>query len=565
MLKSIFISNYALITSLQIDFESGLTVLTGETGAGKSIILGALSLILGQRADNKSIRSQEQKCIVEALFDISGYKHLHEFFEINDLDNDGKTCLIRRELSPNGKSRVFINDTPVSLNLLRDLSNRLIDIHSQHENLLISNATYQLEVLDAVAANTNEQTNYYNNYQLWLSKEKALHQLKKQAEKDAAELDFVRFQYEQLFAADLVEEEQESLEKELEVLNHVEEIKISINRVVGLFDSDVQGVLKSLKEVNTEFSRIFKYIPDGASKYERMQSVYIDIKDMNSELNSYQEKLEHDPIRKNWSENRLNEIYTLQQKFKVKTVAELINKREEFATQLQLIESHEDDILQIQNELDEAKLKLKSSANQLTNTRSKSVPVIEKYMVEQLMQLGMPNVQFKVQLAVTDVFAEKGCDSIAFLFSANKNREMQAVDQIASGGEISRLMLTFKTLIANRSDLPTIIFDEIDTGVSGEIAHRMGEIMLKMSQSMQVVTITHLPQIAAKGVHHFKVYKDESGIQTETYIVKLNEEDRVNEIANMLSGKHRSQAAIQNAKELLENVQPKTIDPNALK
>jgi DNA repair protein RecN (Recombination protein N) len=551
MLKSIYISNYALISSLHIDFESGLTVLTGETGAGKSIILGALSLILGQRADNKSIKSQDDKCIVEANFDISNYQHLHVFFEENELDDDGKNCLIRRELTSNGKSRAFINDTPVALNLLRDLCNRLIDIHSQHENLLLSNSAYQLEVVDTVAGNAAVLTAYQESFELWKSDEKALENLKKRALKEASELDFIRYQYDQLQEANLADNEQELLETEMEALNHVEEVKSELNKVVILFEGEDQGALFLLKDAIAAFSKVFKYVPDGNLKYERMQSAYIELKDLKGELNNFQDKLELDPGRLVWVENRLGEIYALQQKFKVPTVADLIAKRDEYASQLLHIASFDDEIIQLQQQLDISFGKMKQYAAELTAGRNKQLPYIEKFMMEQLSLLGMPNVRFKVQLTASDIYAENGNDVIAFLFSANKNREMQAVEQIASGGEISRLMLTIKSLIANRSDLPTIIFDEIDTGVSGEIAHRMGEIMLKMGRSMQVIAITHLPQIAAKGDHHFRVYKDDTGRQTETYIEKLADDDRINEIANMLSGKQRGEAAIQNAKELL--------------
>jgi DNA repair protein RecN (Recombination protein N) len=552
MLKSIYISNYALITSLHIDFEGGLSVLTGETGAGKSIILGALSLILGQRADNKSIKNQGDKCVVEALFDISAYKHLHTFFEENDLDDDGNICLIRRELTSNGKSRAFVNDTPVALNTLRDLSNRLIDIHSQHENLLLSNAAYQLEVVDTVAGNAATLNSFQECFHLWNAAAKALEKLKKQAEKEAAELDFLRFQYDQLHTANLNVDEQELLEAELEALNHVEEIKTELNRSVGCFESEDQGTLVTLKEAIAAFSKVYKYVPDGVSKYERMQSAYIDLKDLTGEMNSFQEKLDLDPDRLSQVENRLGELYTLQQKFKVKTVAELVAIRNDFSSKLAHIESFDDEILLLQQRLEKAFVQMEQKATELTASRNNKLPLIENFMVEQLSLLGMPNIQFKVQLSKSDAYYEHGIDVITFLFSANKNRDMQAVEQIASGGEISRLMLTIKMLIANKSDLPTIIFDEIDTGVSGEIAHRMGEIMLKMGQSMQVITITHLPQIAAKGQHHFRVYKDDSGLQSETYIEKLIEKERINEIANMLSGKKRGEAAIQNAKELLE-------------
>lgn len=550
MLKSIYISNYALISSLDIGFESGLSVLTGETGAGKSIILGALSLILGQRADNKSIKSQGDKCIVEAIFDISNYRHLHGFFEENELDNDTKTCLIRREFSNNGKSRAFINDTPVALNLLRDLSNRLIDIHSQHENLLLSNAAYQLEVLDTVAQNATELSAYRAAYFIWKADEKSLEVLQKNAAKASAEIDFIRFQYNQLEEAKLLEHEQDELETELETLNHVEEIKTELNRIVNLFDGD-EGSLLHLKEAIASFSKVFKLVPDGESKYERIHSAYIDLKDLNQDLTSYQEQLEFNPTRHAWVENRLGEIYTLQQKYKVNTVQELISKRDAYAAQLLHIDSYQEEMNQLQQQLELSFREMTQQAVRLTASRKEQVAFIEKYMVEQLSKLGMPNIQFKVNLTNAQHYTENGCDVVEFLFSANKNREMQAVEQIASGGEVSRLMLTIKSLIANKSDLPTIIFDEIDTGVSGEIAHRMGEIMQQMSQSMQVISITHLPQIAAKGEHHYRVYKDDSGMQTETLIQKLSEEERINEIATMLSGKVRGEAAMQNARELL--------------
>ena len=394
--------------------------------------------------------------------------------------------------------------------------------------------------------------NYRNCYHLWLSETRALEQLKKQAAKASEELDFLRFQHDQLSGANLAEDEQELLESELEALNHVEEIKTELNRSVGLLEGEELGVLIALKDAIAAFSKIYKYVPDGTSKYERMQSAYIDLKDLNSELNGFQDKLEFDPERLLHIESRLSELYALQQKFKVKTVAELIALRNDLSSRLTHIESFDEELVLHRERLEKSYRQMEQKAGELTLSRKKQLSVIEKFMVDQLSLLGMPNVQFKVQLSKSDAYTENGLDIVTFLFSANKNREMQAVEQIASGGEISRLMLTVKMLIANKSDLPTIIFDEIDTGVSGEIAHRMAEIMLKMSQSMQVITITHLPQIAAKGEHHFRVFKDDSGAQTETYIEKLNDEQRINEIAGMLSGKQRGEAAIQNAKELLE-------------
>jgi len=550
MLKSIYISNYALISSLEIDFQPGLTVLTGETGAGKSIILGALSLILGQRADNKSIKKEVDKCVVEAVFDVSAYKHLDDFFERNELDSDTRNCIIRRELTANGKSRAFINDTPVALNVLRELTSRLIDIHSQHENLLLSNAAYQLEVLDTVARNATLLQNYQESYQAWITDKKALEKLKAAALKASSETDFIRFQYNQLEEAKLQVQELHDLEAEQETLTHVEEVKMEVKQVTALLDGE-QGVLLQLKDSVIALSKIAQFIPGGDAQLDRIQSAYVDLKDLNRDFSYLQENLEFNPGRLEEVENRLSDLYSLMQKFKVNTIEALIDKRDEFEAQLQQIDSFDDAIMESEKKLALSLLQLQEKASLLTASRKSPIPSVEQHMVEQLSQLGMPNIQFSINLVQTDLFTENGVDEVGFLFSANKNRPMQRVEEIASGGEVSRLMLTIKSLIADKSDLPTIIFDEIDTGVSGEIAHRMGEIMLQMSRSMQVIAITHLPQIAAKGEHHFRVFKDDSGAQTETYIQQLSDEHRINEIATMLSGKIRGEAAIQNAKELL--------------
>ncbi|OQB29205.1 MAG: DNA repair protein RecN [Bacteroidetes bacterium ADurb.Bin174] len=550
MLKSIDITNYALISSLNIDFQNGLTVMTGETGAGKSIILGALSLILGQRADNKSIRMQEDKCIVEAVFDISTYKHLYDFFESNELDYDQSNCVVRRELTSNGKSRAFINDTPVSLNVLRDLSSQLIDIHSQHENLLLSNASYQMEVLDTVAQNAKIFQAYRDSYSTWKSNEKALEKLRKEAEKSASELDFIRFQYNQLEEAKLQADELQTLEMEFETLSNVETIKTALSRISMIFDED-RGTLTQLREAEDTLSKIDKYIPEGKEKTERIHAAYVDIKDLKMELESLQENFEFNPEKLDRISLRLNDLYALMQKFKVQTVEELIAKREEYAAELHHIESFDEDISNLEKKLAEAYEDVQLKAQMLTDSRKSQLEFVQDHMIEQLSELGMPNIQFEVSLTQLPQYSEHGKDAVDFLFSANKNRPMQPVSQIASGGEISRLMLTVKSLIANKSDLPTIIFDEIDSGVSGEIAHRMGEIMLQMSRSMQVITITHLPQIAAKGDAHFRVYKEDTKLQTETYIAKLSDSERIEEIASMLSGKERGAAAIENAKELL--------------
>jgi DNA repair protein RecN (Recombination protein N) len=550
MLKSIDITNYALISSLNIDFQNGLTVLTGETGAGKSIILGALSLILGQRADNKSIRLQEDKCIVEAVFDISSYRHLYGFFESNELDYDQSNCIIRRELTANGKSRAFINDTPVALNVLRELTSRLIDIHSQHENLLLSNASYQMEVLDTVAQNVKILQAYKESFATWKSYEKALEKLRKEAEQSASELDFIRFQHAQLEDAKLQVGELQTLETEFETLSNIEIIKTALSKIASIFDED-QGTLTQLKEAEDSLSKIAKYIPEGKEKSERIHAAYVDIKDLKMELELLQENFEFNPERLEQVSLRLNDLYALMQKFKVQTITDLIAKRDEYAAGLLHIESFDEAISKLETQLVEAFEDVQEKAQLLTNSRKSQLEFVQHHMIEQLSQLGMPNIQFEVSLSQLPQYTEHGIDEVDFLFSANKNRPMQPVSQIASGGEISRLMLTIKSLIANKSDLPTIILDEIDAGVSGEIAHRMGEIMRQMSHAMQVITITHLPQIAAKGDAHFRVYKEDTEQQTETYIAKLSDSERIDEIAAMLSGKKRSAAAVENAKELL--------------
>ena len=550
MLKSLYISNYALITELNINFESGFSVITGETGAGKSIILGALSLILGQRADNKTIKLDADKCVIEAEFDISSYKHIDSFFQQNDLDNDSSRCLIRRELTNSGKSRAFINDTPVALNIIKDLSNKLLDIHSQHENLLLSNDTYQLEVVDTIAQNNEIFSNYSQNYLQWRAVQQELKLLKKTAEKQASDIDYIQFQFNQLTDAQLVIDEQSMLESEQETLSHAEEIKLELQKVHQLLNEEVSS-LPQIKESINAISRIKNYISNGSEWLGRLDSVFIELKDIASEIDSFEERLDYNPSRLEWVQNRLSEIYSLQKKYKVSTVKELIDLKDNFSDQLLKISSYDEDILALSNKLNVLHDELIHKAKMLTNTRINACEPIEKYLVEQLSKLGMPNIQFQVVISKLNELSENGIDEVQFLFSANKNRALQPVTQIASGGEVSRLMLTIKSLVANKADLPTIIFDEIDTGVSGEIAHKMGEIMNAMSKDMQVITITHLPQIAAKGSQHYKVYKDESGVQTQTHIRHLTNEERVTELAQMLSGKEVTTAALQNAQDLL--------------
>lgn len=550
MLKSLYISNYALISELQIDFDKGFSVITGETGAGKSIILGALSLILGQRAESKALKTDADKCVIEAEFDISGYKYLGDFFKTNDLDVVSDSCLIRRELNSAGKSRAFINDTPVSLNVLRDLTNKLIDIHSQHDNLLLSNENYQLEVVDTIAQNSNFLADYLEKFNAWQNLQSELKKLENNASRYAKELDFIQFQFKQLSDANLTENEQEELEIEQDTLVHAEEIKSELTKAQLLLDDD-KSVLSLLKEIITSVSKIKSYIPDGDNWNERLQTTYIELKDIKSEISSFADRVEFNPSRLEWVETRLSELYTLQKKYKVETVNELIEIRNEYDNQLQKIDSFDEEIEKLKQNIAIAFELVRSTGEQLTKSREKTALPIEKYMVEQLTKLGMPNIQFKVELNKLADYTPNGIDEVQFLFSANKNRPVQPVQLIASGGEVSRLMLSIKSLIANKSDLPTIIFDEIDTGVSGEIAHRMGDIMQTMSAGMQVITITHLPQIAAKSSQHYRVYKDDSGLQTQTYIEHLSIDARVKELAQMLSGKNLTEASILNARELL--------------
>lgn len=550
MLRSLYISNYALISELNITFDNGFSVITGETGAGKSIILGALSLILGQRADNKFIKSETEKCIIEAEFEISGYKHLDQFFVENEIDKDGSVCIVRRELLSSGKSRAFINDTPVSLTVLRDLSLQLIDIHSQFDNLLLANEHYQLGVVDIVAKNSavfNEYSRIYNEWQNLLAE---LKKIEKLSDSSSAEMDYIQFQFNQLNDAKLSENEQTELEAEQETLIHAGEIMTGLTAAVRLLD-DENAVLPQLKEVINDLNKLKAYFQAAESWVDRLQTSYIELKDIKAEINTFNDKVEFNPPRLEWIENRLSEIYTLQKKYKAGTVSELILIRDDFEKQLQKFDSYDEEIARLNTETEAIFRQLVKTAEQLTESRLNAVNPIETYMIAQLTKLGIPNVQFKVEIQCLNEYTPVGNNEVRFLFSANKNREVQPVQLVASGGEMSRLMLSIKSLIADKTELPTIIFDEIDTGVSGEIAHRVGEIMQLMSREMQVITITHLPQIAGKSEHHYRVFKDESGLQSQTKIVKLTNEERMTEIAQMLSGKNVTQAAIQNARELL--------------
>lgn len=553
MLKSLYIKNYALIDTLDIHFEKGFSVITGETGAGKSIILGAIGLLLGQRADCKSIKGENGKCIIEALFDLSAY-HLEDFFERNNLEFDGTECIIRREVTTSGKSRAFINDTPASVAQLKELGEMLIDIHSQHQNLMLSKENFQLNVIDILAGNKDELETYKTLYQTYKQHSKALEQAQQEAEKARDEEDYLQFQLEQLEKADMKANEQEELEQEAETQSHAEEIKQALYQTDDLLNNDQNGIISAVKEGAQLLSHISRVYQPAEELAERMESCYIELKDLAGSINSETEQVEFDPERLNFVNERLNTIYSLQQKHHVDTVEALLAIQDSFREKLSMI-SHSEEYIE---ELKEAKAKaykqLKTQASHLTERRIKAAKDAEAQMKEKLIPLGIPNVQFKVELNQRDEPDETGMDRINFLFSANKNGSLQPIAQVASGGEIARVMLSLKAMISGAVKLPTIIFDEIDTGVSGNIAEKMALIMQDMgAHNRQVISITHLPQIAARGANHYKVYKEDNEKGTTSHIIQLDDQQRVEEIAHMLSGATLTDAAINNAKELLHS------------
>lgn len=549
MLKSLYIKNYALIDSLEIDFESGFSVITGETGAGKSIILGALSLILGQRADAKSIKQGESKCVIEGYFDISDY-NLTEFFENLEIDYE-PTCLLRRELLSSGKSRAFVNDTPVTLSDLKELGSQLIDIHSQHQNLLLGDTRFQMQIVDTLAGNKKLLKEYQSAFDDYKKAQKALDELRNLSKRGKEEEDYLRFQYESLKTVALKSGEQEELEEELETLNHSEEIKIALYKIHSLLTDDEHGIVTALKDsLNTSQSLVDIY-PKSEDIVQRIENSYIDLKDLGTEVERMGENIEFDPERLSLIQTRLDTIYTLQKRHSVDTIAQLIAIYEDLEHKIENIDSYDEQLEAIEKDLLLKTEKMLVLAKQLTESRKAITGKFEKELVEKVAYLGMPNVQFKCEIIAEEQPNLYGMDDLLFLFSANKNVPLQPVAEIASGGEISRLMLCLKSMIAGAKALPTIIFDEIDTGVSGEIADKMGIIMKDMGTKMQVIAITHLPQIAARGKAHYHVYKSDSDDMTTTNLSRLSDKERLEEIARMLSGTTMTEAAIQNAKVLL--------------
>ena len=550
MLKSLFIRNYVLIDELDIRFDDGFSVITGETGAGKSIILGALSLVLGERADTKSIQKGSDKCVIEACFEISTYD-LELFFKDNDLDYDAKECLLRRELHGSGKSRAFINDSPVQLSVVKELGDKLIDVHSQHRNLLLSDKHFQLNVVDLMAKTEQLLSTYHEEYDIYLSVSKALDDLKEKVQNAKTEEDYIRFQYEELSSAKLKNGEQEELERESDILSHTEEIKTVLYKITDLLSGENLSVTSSLKEALSSVEQLSAYFPKAEGYAERLQSSYIDISDLAAETNVLKDDIEFNPDRLDRVNERLNTIYSLQQKHRVSSVEELIVKRDDFGLKLQKIDSFDEEFDKLLKQQKESYAVLEKKAGEITVLRKKASVNIEKQLIERMTLLGMPHSRFKILFTPKSKPASTGMDDVSFIFSANKNEQLKPIAQTASGGEISRLMLCIKSMIAGYTTLPSIIFDEIDSGVSGEIADKMAGIMQDLGIKMQVITITHLPQIAAKGQTHYFVYKEDTPDRTLTRISRLDDDERINETARMLSGSEKTQAAIDNAKALL--------------
>jgi len=550
MLKSLCIRNYVLIDELDIHFDDGFSVISGETGAGKSIILGALSLVLGERADSKSIRTGHDKCVIEAVFDISSY-HLETFFDENDLDYEASECFFRRELYSSGKSRAFINDSPASLSTIKNLGAHLIDVHSQHRNLLLTDMHFQLNVVDLMAQTGQKLSVYRHEYDGYLSVCKELEALREKALRAKKEEDYIRFQHEELTAAKLQAGEQESLEKELEILSHSEEIKTALYKVTAILSGENHSVVGSLKEAWSAMTQLSPWFPKADEFAERLHSAFIDLNDLSSEANMLTDEIEFNPDRLASVNDRINLLYSLQHKHRVSTVDELIAIGNDYGSQLQMIDSFEDQIDLLTRKQQDAYQSIVRMAEEITALRKKSAVTIEKQLTDRMVLLGVPNTRFQISFTGKPAPSSDGMDDVSFLFAANKNEQLKPVALTASGGEISRLMLCVKSMIAGCSALPSIIFDEIDSGVSGEIADKMAGIMQDLGTKMQVITITHLPQIAAKGKAHYFVYKEDTSERTVTHIRRLSDAERIDEIARLLSGSEKTQAAIDNAKALL--------------
>lgn len=550
MLKHLYIKNFTLIDELDIDFYPAFSVITGETGAGKSIILGALHLLLGQRADSKQVKSGSTKCIIEATFDISRYG-MNDFFTAHDIDYDGE-CILRREVNASGKSRAFINDTPVPLTDMRELGEQLVDIHSQHQNLLLQKEDFQLSVVDIIAADGEQRSCYLKAYKAYQAAKKAYEDCVRQTEQSKENEEYLRFQYSELEKAQLQEGEQADLEQQQQILSHVEEIKSALYEANGAIATEESGILDQLRLASDRMSEITAVYPEVKELSGRLESAYIEMKDMADELERRMELIDFDPEELNRVNARLDLLYSLEQRFHFASVEELIGERDRLKDAISAIDGGDDRLAALKLDMEQAYARCLDEAGKLTAIRKKAAVVVEEEMKKRLVPLGIPHVRFSIDFTMRDC-SPSGVDKVSFLFSANSSSPLQPVSQVASGGEIARVMLSLKALISGAVKLPTIIFDEIDTGVSGRVAEQMAQIMREMGdQHRQVISITHLPQIAALGSHHYKVSKRETETGTVSEMRELTPDERVREIAQMLSGSDISQAAIDNARNLLK-------------
>ncbi|MDB9759915.1 DNA repair protein RecN [Flavobacteriaceae bacterium] len=549
MLASISIKNYALINELHIDFSSGLSIITGETGAGKSILLGALGLVLGNRADSSTLKNTTRKCIVEAILSVEKY-NLQDFFETEDIDYEINT-IIRREILPSGKSRAFVNDTPVTLSVLTALRSKLIDIHSQHQTLQVSDQQFQFQLLDAFANNESKLASYQRGLTQYTSEKKKLEEIL-QAQREAnLQYDYNSHLYNELLEANLVEDEQEALEEKLEKINNVEEIKQNLSEALQLTTDDTIGIQNLLYSLENKLTKIAPYSKEYQELSERISSVKIELDDIVSELESTNEQVDFNPLEATQLNDRLQLIYNLQKKHYVNSISALLLILEELSTKVSTVENAEQRLLDQETIVTEIANKLDAIALKISEARKRIIPTVSKQLEAILDNLGMSHARFQIQNNITEHYYKNGKDVLSFLFSANKGGQFGELKKVASGGELSRIMLAIKKVMSENSQLPTIIFDEIDSGVSGEISNKMAHIMSQMSQQMQVITITHLPQIAAKGNQHYKVYKEELNNTTTTSLKQLSEDERIVEIAEMLSGKNISDSALTHARELL--------------
>ena len=551
MLKQLYIKNFTLIDELDIELYPGFSVITGETGAGKSIILGAIGLLLGQRADSKSIKAGAEKCVIEAHFDLSRYP-MQDFFEENEIEQDAEDTIIRRELTSAGKSRAFINDTPVSLSMLKELGEQLVDVHSQHQNLLLQKQDFQLSVVDIIADDQKELTAYQQTYSQLLTAKSQLQALKDDIERNRQSLDFLQFQYEELSNANLTEGEQEELEQQSETMEHAEDIKTALYEADNALYGEQTGAVSQVRTAENALNGIKQVMPKAAELAERLESCRIELKDIADEVSAMLEDTDFDPSELDHINSRLDRIYELEKKYHADTVKELISQRDELKQKLNNIENSDEALAELEAKCQQLTANSQKQADTLTKLRQKAGKEIEQQLRQRLVPLGMPNVRFEVNIQQGEL-GRNGQDQVAFLFSANTSTPLQPVAQVASGGEIARVMLSLKAMISGAVKLPTIIFDEIDTGVSGKIAEKMADIMQEMGQTeRQVISITHLPQIASKGSHHYRVSKEETAKGTTSRMQELTQDERIGEIAQMLSGSDVSEAAIQNAKELLK-------------